>query len=91
MDSVFDQLLSRLKRLTAAQRRVVALRAGVSPQLPCKLVNGVRTNPRIQTIQPLLHYFRLVEEGREKIPGPIEARLLLAGEATNQPRIAGAR
>ncbi len=77
MSTEFDVLLERIRSLSPAQRREVARAAGVSEQLPGKLVHGQRSNPRVMTIKPLLDYFAAVDRGQAVLP---------AGGAAARPR-----
>lgn len=61
---IIEVLRDRLRREGRARWREIAAQAGVSPKLPEKIVYGLRQNPRVQTIQPLLDYFA----AQDKLP-----------------------
>jgi transcriptional regulator with XRE-family HTH domain len=72
MEPIVDYLQRKLK--TAGPRRFAAIAqaTGVSPSLLPKLAYGMRDNPRIQTIQPLLDFFHAVDRGAATLPEPQE-------------------
>lgn len=68
--SIIDHLRTRLRAAGAARWESIAAEAGVERNLPRKIAYGDRTNPRVQTIQPLLDYFSAVDKGERQLPAP---------------------
>lgn len=46
----------------------IAKEAGCAKTLPRKLASRDRSNPTVQTIQPLLDYFDAVDKGLRRLP-----------------------
>lgn len=69
MEPLIDYLRRQLKAVGPRAFPQVAAEAGVSESLLPKLAYGMRDNPRVQTIQPLLDYFDAIERGERQPPG----------------------
>lgn len=63
-----DTLIKRLKQVGSARWEAIAEAAGVAKSLPRKIAYGDRENPGVNTIQPLLNYFNLVDSGKVELP-----------------------
>lgn len=82
MSTILDPLVERLRALPASMLETVAVEAGVFPSLPRKLASRDRTNPTIETIEPLLDYFARVDAGVAAIPDkPHSAKVIQAQSA----------
>lgn len=68
--SIIDHLRTRLRAAGPARWESIAAEAGVERNLPRKIAYGDRTNPRVQTIQPLLDYFGEIDRGQRTLPAP---------------------
>ncbi len=68
MEPIISFLKRRLREAGAARWELIAADAGVAKTLPRKIACNDRDNPGVQTIQPLLDYFRLVDLGERKLP-----------------------
>lgn len=68
MSSILSPLITRLRVIPASHWEAIAKEAGCAKSLPRKLVSGERTNPTVQTIQPLIDYLDDVDAGRRKLP-----------------------
>lgn len=73
MPPIIDYLQTRLKEAGPRRFARIAQEAGVSVSLLPKLAYGMRDNPRVQTIQPLLDYFQAVERGERALPSGTES------------------
>lgn len=83
VESITDYLKRRLREAGASRFDGIAEAAtklaglsnedAVRTSFIRKFVYGSRENPRVQTIQPLLDYFRAVDRGEVQLP-PIEER-----------------
>lgn len=77
MESIIEYVQRKLREAGSRRYDAIAAEAGVSPWLLPKLANGARDNPRIQTIQPLIDYFRAIDSGKRQLPAPdIDPRYL---------------
>lgn len=80
IESITEYLKRRLREAGAARFEKIAARASEMAGLSGldsvrlsfirKFVYGVRENPRIGTIQPLLDFFAAVDRGEEQLPTP---------------------
>lgn len=68
METIISFLKRRLREAGAARWELIAADAGVAKTLPRKIACNDRDNPGVQTIQPLLDYFRLVDLGERQLP-----------------------
>lgn len=68
MSTILAPLIDRLKQFNQAQLEVIAEQAGVAKTLPRKLACGDRTNPTVQTIEPLIAYFDEIDCGKRALP-----------------------
>lgn len=72
MSTILSPLIDRLREAGPANWEAIAAQAGVAKTLPRKLVYGDRENPRVLTVQPLIDYFKAVDEGQVSMPGSVE-------------------
>ncbi|HQR98128.1 MULTISPECIES: hypothetical protein [unclassified Polaromonas] len=71
MESIIEYLKRNLKEAGPARWELIADKAGVAKTLPRKIAyDSKRENPGVQTIQPLIDYFRAVERGEFDLPEP---------------------
>lgn len=70
MESIVAYLKRQLRAAGAARWEAIAAEAGVAKTLPRKIACNDRENPGVQTIQPLLDFFRAVERGERALPEP---------------------
>lgn len=68
MSTILSPLIDRLKQFNQVQLEAIALDAGVAKTLPRKLACGDRTNPTVQTIEPLIAYFEQIDRGDRVLP-----------------------
>lgn len=68
MSTILQPLVDRLRAIPSTRWEAVAHAAGVAKSLPRKIATGDRSNPGVQTIQPLLDYFRRVDDGSAQLP-----------------------
>lgn len=68
MELIISFLKRRLREAGAARWELIAAEAGVAKTLPRKIACNDRDNPGVQTIQPLLDYFRQVDDGERALP-----------------------
>lgn len=68
MQPIIDYLKGRLKAAGPRRFASIAKATGVSESLLPKLCYGMRDNPRVQTIQPLLDYFQAIDRGELSLP-----------------------
>ena len=61
-------LKRKLKDAGAARFDAIADEAGVNASFIRKFFYGSRENPRVQTVQPLIDFFRSVERGEKHLP-----------------------
>ena len=66
-------LKRKLKDAGAARFDAIAEAAGVNASFIRKFFYGSRENPRVQTIQPLIDYFRAIERGESELAEPAKA------------------
>lgn len=66
-------LKRKLKEAGASRFDAIAERAGVNASFIRKFFYGSRENPRVQTVQPLIDFFRSVERGDTELPEPVKA------------------
>lgn len=71
METIVDFVKRRLVDAGRPRWRAIACAAGTSPKLPEKIVYGMRENPRVQTIQPLLDFFVALDRGEVEMPDPL--------------------
>jgi transcriptional regulator with XRE-family HTH domain len=80
VEPIVEYLRRRLKEAGPRRYRAIAQEAGVAESLLPKLAGGIRDNPRVQTIQPLLDYFGAIDRGERDLPPPdIDPRYLTTG------------
>lgn len=78
MEQIIEYLRRNVRAIGPRRHVAVAIEAGVSPSLVRKIATGERDNPRIQTIQPLIDYFRAIDSGKRQLPAPdIDPRYLI--------------
>lgn len=65
--SIIEFVRSRLREAGPRRFAEISAATGVSPSLLPKLAYGMRSNPRVQTIQPLVDYFQAVERGEQSL------------------------
>ena len=63
MTSILQPLVDRLRSIPSKQWEDVARAAGCAKTLPRKLATGDRSNPGVQTIQPLIDLFARIDRG----------------------------
>lgn len=61
METIIQYLKRRLRDVGPGQWELIAEQAGVAKTLPRKLAYNDRENPGVQTVQPLLDYFRKLD------------------------------
>ena len=77
MQPIVEYLQTRLREAGPRRFGRIAAEAGVAESLLPKLAYGMRDNPRVGTIQPLLDYFDAIERGERELPQPdIDPRYL---------------
>jgi hypothetical protein len=67
-ETILDYVKRRLREVGHSRWDAVSAAAGVASSLPRKIVYGDRANPGVQTVQPLLDYFRAVDRGELVLP-----------------------
>lgn len=68
MSSILQPLVARLRTVPSTKWEAIAEAAGVAKTLPRKIATGDRSNPGVQTIQPLIDYFQRVDDGLAELP-----------------------
>jgi hypothetical protein len=68
MSTILQPLVDRLRAIPSTRWEDVARAAGVAKTLPRKIATGDRSNPGVQTIQPLVDYFNRVDRGEAALP-----------------------
>lgn len=68
MSTLLQPLVVRLRAIPSAKWEAIAAAAGVAKSLPRKIATGDRSNPGVQTIQPLFDYFQQVDDGLVQLP-----------------------
>lgn len=68
MSTILTPLVARLRQFNQAQLEAIAEQSGVAKTLPRKLACGDRTNPTVQTIEPLIAFFEDVDSGKRSLP-----------------------
>jgi len=77
MQSIVEYLQTRLREAGPRRFARIAQQTGVAESLLPKLAYGMRDNPRVGTIQPLLDYFQSIDRGERELPLPdIDPRYL---------------
>lgn len=77
MEPIICYLQRKLREAGSRRYESIAVETGVSPWLLPKIANGNRDNPRVQTVQPLIDYFRAIDSGEKRLPEPdIDPRYL---------------
>ena len=66
-------LKRKLKEAGASRFDAIAEVAGVNASFIRKFFYGSRENPRVQTVQPLIDFFKSVERGDVALPEPVKA------------------
>lgn len=66
-ESILEYVQRRLREVGSAQWEQVAQDAKVSKVLPRKLAYE-RTNPGVNTVEPLYRYFKDVDAGKRRLP-----------------------
>jgi hypothetical protein len=81
MEPITAYLVRHLRAAGPRRFAAISQATGVSPYLLPKLMYGERSNPRVQTIQPLLDYFAAIDRGERELPPPaIDPRYLPRAE-----------
>ncbi len=68
MSTILQPLVTRLRAIPSTRWEDIAKAAGVAKSLPRKIATGDRSNPGVQTIQPLLDFFDRVDRGEAQLP-----------------------
>jgi hypothetical protein len=68
VEPITDYLKRRLREAGAARFDAIAAQTGVTGSFIRKFVYGSRENPRVQTIQPLIDFFREIDIGARHLP-----------------------
>lgn len=68
MSTILDPLVERLRSVPSSSWEAIAEAAGCAKTLPRKLATRDRTNPGVQTIQPLVDFFAKVDRGEAQMP-----------------------
>ena len=68
MEPIVTYLQRQLRAAGPRRFGGIAAATGVSESLLPKIAYGMRDNPRVQTIQPLLDFFAAVERGEAQLP-----------------------
>lgn len=68
-EPIIDYLQRHLKAAGPRRFTAIAQMTGVAPSLLPKLAYGMRDNPRVQTVQPLIDFFAKVDRGMP-LPDP---------------------
>lgn len=68
MEPIVTYLQRHLKAAGPRRFGGIAAATGVSESLLPKLAYGMRDNPRVNTVQPLIDYFAAVERGETQLP-----------------------
>lgn len=68
METIIDYLKRKLRDAGSARWELIAAESGVAKTLPRKIAFNDRDNPGVQTIQPLIDYFREIERGERALP-----------------------
>lgn len=66
METILQYLKRRLRDVGPGQWEIIAEQAGVAKTLPRKVAYGDRENPGVQTVQPLLDYFKRIDGAEAK-------------------------
>jgi hypothetical protein len=67
-ESTIDYLKRHLRAAGQELWPEIAREVGVAKTLPRKIAYGDRRNPGVQTIEPLLVYFRQIDRGERQLP-----------------------
>lgn len=70
MEPIIDYLKRKLRDAGSARWEAIAQECGIAKTLPRKIAFNDRDNPGVQTIQPLIDFFRAVEQGEKVLPEP---------------------
>ena len=73
MESIVDYLKRQLIAAGSPRWEAIAAECGIAKTLPRKIAYGDRENPGVQTVQPLLDFFREVDSGARGLPDPLSA------------------
>lgn len=68
METIIDSLKRKLRAAGSGRWEAISSEAGVAKTLPRKIAFNDRENPGVQTIQPLVDYFKEVESGARSLP-----------------------
>ena len=68
MEPIIDYLKRNLREAGSGRWEGIASQCGVAKSLPRKIAFGDRDNPGIQTVQPLIDYFKEIEAGVRVLP-----------------------
>jgi hypothetical protein len=68
MSKILEPLVQRLRRYPSSSWDEISLAAGCAKTLVRKLASRDRTNPQIDSIEPLFAYFDAVDTGRAQLP-----------------------
>lgn len=58
MEAIVDYLKRKLLEAGSSRWEAIASECGIAKTLPRKIAYGDRENPGVQTVQPLVDYFR---------------------------------
>jgi hypothetical protein len=64
MENVLDYLKRKLREAGPSSWDAIATECGIAKTLPRKIAYGDRDNPGVQTVQPLLSYFKQREKAQ---------------------------
>lgn len=68
VEPIRDYVKRRLTEVGTANFAAISADAGVNVNFVRKFFYGGRKNPRVQSIEPLLHYFQAVDAGQRELP-----------------------
>lgn len=68
MQPIIEYLQTKLREAGPRRFASIAADTGVSESLLPKIAYGMRDNPRVQTIQPLINYFNAIDRGERQLP-----------------------
>jgi len=71
---IIEYLQTKLREAGPRRFHAIAAETGLSESILPKLAYGMRDNPRVQTIQPLLDFFQAIERGERDLPEPKSER-----------------
>lgn len=68
MQTIIEYLQTNLRAAGPRRFARIAADTGVAESLLPKIAYGMRDNPRVQTVQPLLDYFQAIDRGERELP-----------------------